>query len=301
MSLRSDIVFVTARFRSGSTLIWNLFRNLADFTAYYEPFNERRWFDPSTRGDFVDATHGHVSEYWTEYEGLDCLADYFQPEWCRRDLLMDAGFWNPAMKRYIELLIEHAPRRPVLQFNRVDLRLPWLRRNFPNAAVIHLYRHPRDQWCSILSDFRNCSPDANGGGFGADDRFYLRCWARDLKLHFPFLAEDRISHPYQLSYFLWKLSYLFGVQFADCSIAFEELVLEPRKCLGKVFDVIHAEPAGLDVCESLIANPHIGKWQEYADDAWFKRHETYCETVLGDFLDLDRDERRVDPQDCERP
>ncbi len=30
-------VFVTARFRSGSTLLWNLFRNTPEETAYYEP------------------------------------------------------------------------------------------------------------------------------------------------------------------------------------------------------------------------------------------------------------------------
>src|SRR5690606_37473813 len=59
-------VFITSRFRSGSTLLWNVFRHLPDFTAYYEPFNERRWFDPTTRGESVDATHRNVSDYWRE-------------------------------------------------------------------------------------------------------------------------------------------------------------------------------------------------------------------------------------------
>src|SRR4029453_9208736 len=36
-------VFITARFRSGSTLLWNLFRHLSGCTSYYEPLNERRW------------------------------------------------------------------------------------------------------------------------------------------------------------------------------------------------------------------------------------------------------------------
>jgi hypothetical protein len=30
-------------------------------TAYYEPFNERRWFDPRTRGERVDATRRNVA------------------------------------------------------------------------------------------------------------------------------------------------------------------------------------------------------------------------------------------------
>src|SRR5262249_19597233 len=36
-----DVVLITARFRSGSTLLWNLFRATGTCTAYYEPFNER--------------------------------------------------------------------------------------------------------------------------------------------------------------------------------------------------------------------------------------------------------------------
>src|SRR5262249_4078250 len=47
---RDAVVFITARFRSGSTLLWNLFRHVPNCTAYYEPFNERRWFDAARRG-----------------------------------------------------------------------------------------------------------------------------------------------------------------------------------------------------------------------------------------------------------
>src|SRR5262245_10101110 len=49
LSRWSNPIFITARFRSGSTLIWNLFRHLSGVTAYYEPLNERKWFDPVTR------------------------------------------------------------------------------------------------------------------------------------------------------------------------------------------------------------------------------------------------------------
>src|SRR5262245_25011535 len=55
-------VFVTARFRSGSTLLWNLFRNVKGVTAYYEPLNERRWFDPKFRGRHTDQTHRFVDD-----------------------------------------------------------------------------------------------------------------------------------------------------------------------------------------------------------------------------------------------
>lgn len=62
-------VFVTARFRTGSTLLWNIFRHVDDCTAYYEPLNERRWFDHSLRREWVDPTHTGVEDYWREYDG----------------------------------------------------------------------------------------------------------------------------------------------------------------------------------------------------------------------------------------
>ena len=145
-------VFVTGRFRSGSTLMWNIFRHVPGVTSYYEPFNERRWFDVAGRGSEVDQTHLGVSDYWTEYNDLPELARYFDEDWKFRRLYMSATSYDAPMQRYIETMIERAPGRPVLQFNEVDFRLGWLRAWFPGVPIIHIFRHPRDQWCSTLQD-----------------------------------------------------------------------------------------------------------------------------------------------------
>ena len=195
-------VFITARFRSGSTLLWNLFRHTNRCTAFYEPLNERRWFDPSQRGTTTDATHKGVDDYWREYDGLEELGRYYNEEWTSRGLYMDAGSWNPARAAYVRLLVQRAPQRPVLQFNRIDFRLPWFRRMFPSASLIHLYRHPRDQWCSSLAD-RACSTSCTIADFRNHDGFYLLTWAADLKYRFPFLEQPETSHPYRLFYLIW--------------------------------------------------------------------------------------------------
>lgn len=279
-------IIVTGRFRSGSTLLWNLFRHMQGFTAYYEPHNERRWFDPAARGSRVDPTHKGVSDYWAEYDGLTELGRYYRDEWTWRDLYMDERSYDPALLEYTRILIARAKGRAVLQCNRVDFRLAWFRRHFPACKVIHLHRHPRDQWCSALLDLKRFPPDGAVKDFGAVDGFYLLSWCRDLRLLFPFLAEETATHPYQLFYYLWKLSYLFGQRQSEYSLSLEQLVADPVKELGQIFTVTDIDPAAQDVntLVKLIEKPRFGKWKEYASEDWFRAHEDGCERTLADFF-----------------
>ena len=283
-SLRADPIIITGRFRSGSTLLWNIFRQIEGCTAYYEPFNERRWFDPSRRGSHTDATHLGVSDYWREYDGLKALGGLYEDSWIDRHLYMDASAWNPAMKRYVCVLIEAARGRPVLQFNRIDLRLPWFRAHFPNATFVHLYRNPRDQWCSSLVDRAQFPKDAPSSMFAEHDHFYLLPWARDLRHHFPFIDERSVSHPYQLFYYVWKLSYLFGVKYAHYSLAFEHLVQDPAREVVALMEAVEVNDYDLTQLTRSVANQRLGKWRDYADDAWFARQEAICEAALHEYF-----------------
>ena len=281
---RDDIIMVSARFRSGSTLLWNLFRNIPGFVSYYEPFNERRWFNSNVRGERVDSTHRKVADYWTEYNDMADLDDVFDEAWNEKELYMSESAWNPRMKSYMEQLVERAKGRPVLQFNRLDFRLPWARRTFPNAKLVHLYRHPRDQWTSNLQKLERFAPDGKMSDFAEVDGFYLLNWGRDLKYHFPFLDEQSIEHPYQLHYFLWKLSYVYGRSWSDVSLGFEELTTNPERALFHLFDVCGIDESHVESLLPLIEPPPFGKWKMYAADAWFKRHEEHCEEVLASFF-----------------
>jgi hypothetical protein len=283
-SERDDVIIISARFRSGSTLLWNLFRATEGCTAYYEPFNERRWFDPKARGSQTDPTHRGVDDYWREYEGLEELGRYYRESWIRQNLLMGPDSWDPDMKRYVEVLIERAPGRPVLQFNRIDFRLPWFRHHFPRARVLHLYRHPRDQWISSLVDPAKFPKDGAMADFAGHDHYYLRMWASDLKYHFPFLDELRIEHPYQMFYFIWKLSYLFGRRYADASLAYEDLLRDPRTCLAALYEQLGLRGLEVGPLARLVEKPRSGRWREYASESWFHHHESGCEAVLKDFL-----------------
>lgn len=277
-------VFISGRFRSGSTLLWNIFRHVANCTAYYEPLNERQWFNPRVRGSQTDATHRGVVNYWHEYEGLEELGKYYREDWIRRDLYMPEAFWAPELRRYIEILLKRAAGRPVLQFNRVDFRLPWLRAQFPRAKVVHLYRHPRDQWISSLQGGSAFPLDGQSRDFGPCDKFYLLMWARDLAHHFPFLDVRRDGHPYELFYFIWKLSYLFGRQYADVSLGYEQLLRAPARELSRLFDLLQLDAPIDEALLKLIEPNPSGRWRSYADEAWFVARETRCERILAQFF-----------------
>lgn len=287
LSSSNDAIFITSRFRSGSTFLWNIFRHLDGCTAYYEPFNERQWFNSTMRGNRVDATHLGVENYWTEYEGMDDLSQYYNEDWIRQELLMDKKSWNPSMNHYIDQLISRANGRAVLQFNRVDFRLPWLRHHYPANKIIHLYRHPRDQWLSFLTDKELMNRDDVVTSY--IDGFYLDTWCQDLSKFFPFLSLDLSPHPYQRFYYLWKLSYLYGQKYSDVSICFEELVESPGDILTNMFNNIEwTDEIPWKQIIALVKKPEIGKWKSYAGNNWFATIEDDCEVNLTRFLEANR-------------
>jgi hypothetical protein len=283
---RSDVIFITGRFRSGSTLLWNLFRHVPSVTAYYEPFNERRWFDRAARGSHVDPTHLNVSDYWAEYEGLDVLDRYFCAQWKFRHLYMPAYAWNPQMQRYIEMLIDSARGRPVLQFNEVDLRLPWLRARFAQAKILHIFRHPRNQWCSTLGDGVAKAGVRTLRDFASADGFYLLAWGRDLRHYFPFLTLDEGSHPYELFYQLWKLSYLFGRLYADVSIPFEHIVADPDTGVRQLLTDLCVDGYDLGKLVTLVSPIRNDRWRSCADRDSFESIEARVDATLEDYVGI---------------
>lgn len=284
VSSREDVVFATGRYRSGSTLLWNIFRQMAGMTSYYEPFNERRWFDPATRGTGTDSTHLNVENYWAEYDGLEVLSNVFNDKWKFKHLYMTESTWNPDMKMYIDTLIEKAKGRPVLQFNEVDFRLPWLRARFPKAKILHIYRHPRDQWCSTLGGRAGGMQSLTLSEFRKIDGFYLVRYGEDLQHSFPFLSLEEGAHPYELYYQLWKLSYLFGRRYADISFTFEDLVRKPFETIEQIMRVLRVESWDREYLPTLVSPVPIGKWSATAPDEWYQQIEKQVDAQFKDYF-----------------
>ncbi len=212
-------VVVTARFRSGSTLLWQLLRQLDDVTAFYEPCHDNLC-EHVRSATPVQESHRGVASYWDEYAPLmDRLPALHANAFGASRLHLDAADEWPAFEHYLRFLMESTrPRRAVLQMNRVDLRLRWLRARFPEALLIHLVRNPRDQWLSMVGG----EPDATLGDPDENTPYDLLLWAVSLSADFPFLVGPHITHSYERHYLIWRLSAWMGARCSHLSLSYDD-------------------------------------------------------------------------------
>jgi hypothetical protein len=277
-------IFITARFRSGSTLLWQIFQRLEGFTAYYEPLNERRWFNPKYRGNSVDESHRGTTDYAENYENLEFLNGVYRSDWISRRLAMGMAAKDPMMERYIQALIDAATARPVLQFNRVDFRLAFLRQYFPNATIVHVRRSPRDTWRSTLKGLAN-DPSWTLETFEPFSKFYLLPWYRDLALAFPWLIcrYDK-THPYEIHYSFSRLSDLFASRYAHVFTSYEQVMLNFEGEVAKLLGLIGLGDVDLSVLEGLRA-PRVEPYDHISDNQFYADIEMSVENKLKRVLE----------------
>jgi len=271
-------IFITARFRSGSTLLWNIYNNASGAHAYYEPLHEQlpelisRNISPQARHYFVDT-------YFRQYPDVETLKRFHSTEFGVSQLFLEKQDEHPDLQNYINFLISHSTKKnvAVLQFNRIDFRLPWVRKNFPKAALIHLYRSPRDQWISTIQGYP-IDVDKNIDS----DPYRITTWSRDLIKQFPFLSTPYIRHSYQRYYYLWKLSYLMGRQLCDYSIAYEDILSKPGKSIRLLLELGQLDThKNIEKCLGIIIKRPVNVWKKYHSENWFAEMEQECETQLS--------------------
>ena len=183
------------------------------------------------------------------------------------------------MAAYLSTLVELAgTRQPVLQFNRVDFRLPWLRARFPEAVLIHLYRDPREEWLSAVQDL----PREQWDDPHAADAYESLLWACSLAPELPCLLGPTVTHPYQRHYLLWRLSYLMGRRCADLSVSFErELQDRPRHTVSQLLDLVRpGSSRRVDEIAALVKRRRATRADRYRSAEWFASVERACDEQL---------------------
>jgi hypothetical protein len=157
-------IFIHSLFRTGSTYIWNKFRQNKNYYCYYEPFHpsmikiNRNSIKNALTLDYKSVHHPRIEKYYLmEYKnflkGGKIGVPFFKKsfafdEFCNLDE-------NPDLKHYIDFLIQGAGSKIALcQFNRTAFRVKWFQQYYPNSFNIYLIRSPRDQWQSYVELYK---------------------------------------------------------------------------------------------------------------------------------------------------
>lgn len=278
-------IFITGRFRSGSTLLWNMFRNMPGCVAFYEPCNDLL---PThiNHGKGASPSHLNVTSYWDEYLPiLKRVESQHSSEFGLSRLFLEPEDNYPQLSGYIDGLIKSAKNRvPVLQFNRIDFRLEWLRHQFPNAKIIHLARNPRDNWYSMVRDL----PKAAWKDPFTNTNYDLLIWSISLYHKLPLLFSPIVKTSYHRHYLIWKLSDLMGNRQADLSLDFDkDLLKNSNGTIQKLAEFAEISNSDIDQIAGLIVPPEQGRWKELASSRWFKNAEKQCNSLLDDLGLLD--------------
>jgi len=238
-------IFIHGWGRSGTTYIWNVFRRLPNYYVYNEPFQEE--FLRLRNPDFFNLQHSlkltkdmnHpflTQSYFAEYIPLSAkISKIF-----RKEFPYDLYFLTPEtqcdnLKKYIDMLINHAKGRPVFKFVRSLFRIRWLKKNF-NSLNILLWRNPRNVWESINSTldkgFRMLlilnspskpEPIKKLASFIGIDEFH----SPDLILEMAYFHKiaNRLSPEkhYFVFFTLWCMSFLENIDYIDIEINIDKL------------------------------------------------------------------------------
>lgn len=240
----SNLVIVSGDFSSGTTLLFTLFRKSGGYHCLYEPLHEKlpEYLIYPLR---PDEHHPFVEPYFTEYAGFRELPKLFHPEWATRNLYLPPTAEAPELYRYLSYLIGTAfgrKERVMLKENRFPFRLGWIRAQFPQARIIHIYRDREDQWRSIVrrgqeyvgrEDIGQNHPDFAG--------FNVAAWCDDLKGAFPELDAGNFQNGHDRFARLWELSYAEQHRYADISISLKDLTSEFEATCARISECVGYE------------------------------------------------------------
>jgi len=260
MMKKNNPVFIHSLFRTGSTYIWNKFRQHPDFYCYYEPFHQvladldyrhpeiwRHDRDCTQTMRHPELTQNYLEEYKKLLRPNRKGVPYFQKSFSFDDFCNTDKDQNPAQEKYVAFLVSQAEeKRALLQFNRSSLRISWFKAYFPGAIHIYLVRHPGDQFHSYLDMqvlhnldiFLVMDLLLTGVNRQADVFLPLAGQVPLFEYHAPLFDQERLFYSQVLSaystaekyfifYYIWFSACLENALYADFLLSIDRLSTEP--------------------------------------------------------------------------
>jgi hypothetical protein len=213
-------IFIVGWFRSGTSMLWNMFRTSRLYTCYYEPLHEHLLLYVEKQHNIVDSTHIGIKNYWEDYRALP-LAEfrcYWKPWFGRERWHLDEMDSAEDLADYIKYLISSASKPVVFKFVRVGFRVGWLHKTFPEARIIHIARNPRAIWTSMMG--KDCEDDT----YGVDLSDRANEWLINLQKFANELGIEMWGHPYQQFFHLWSLAYRQVSRYANTTWWYEDII-----------------------------------------------------------------------------
>ena len=233
MPIEKQPIFITGRFRAGTSFLWQLFDQLEGYCAWYEPLHPQllaaiKHVEPKQ-------DHVGIQDYWTAYRQHPEFEKSYSMTFATKHLYLETQDEFSALEDYINHLIElSGDQVPVLQFNRVDFRLSWLRAKFPTAKIIHIERNP----LQLYHSQRKHIDPLHKHEAGYWDAYELLPWCYALNNEFPFLLANSRGHAFFQFYALHQLSRVVGEVHADVTINLDNHVFQSDDFIDKLSQVI---------------------------------------------------------------
>jgi len=273
---RKRPVFIVGRFRSGTTALWNILRRSDEAFALYEPLHDSlntHLEHPAA----PDATHRGVTDYFHEYRAhREEILPLYRMEFGATRLALSAKDSYPELKTYLAALIDLAGEKvPVLKCVRLDYRLAWLRRHFPQALIIYLVRNPREQWISMAA-----KDNADLKVPRWMSVYQSSAFAANLMFVLPEIMGGEDQHAYERAYYLWRISQVVGQKYADLYVDFDREFLAADPALFARLASQTGVPIPPQVIEECLHRDIPRRSSREDINIPFAKIEQRCEAVL---------------------
>jgi len=220
-------IIVSSRFRTGSTLLFQLLSQDQRYHCYNEVLHPHIpiWMEADIekhREMNQILAHDNV-RYFSEYENLDrqIFSELHSIDFTINDLVMTSESHSEQLERYLRYLLYDSTDKPViLNCNRVDYRLSWIKKKFPDVIIINLRRHITGIVNSYGKVLKRAGLDSFKHLF--ETHLYLENIQKWSHINLEDLNEQEVL------YFLKLLSDEIADEYADYTFAFEDICQHPN-------------------------------------------------------------------------
>lgn len=291
-------IFLHSLFRSGSTYLFNAFRNEKGFWCYYEPLHhqlieirrdrlaifpfdkittDKMSHPPLTRPHFYEFTAVLKNDHIPFFNIRMSYSEFA------------AVRQHARLYKYVMTLLVSAPDKmtPLLQFNRSSLRIGWFRRFFRNALHVYILRDRRDQFESYFRQGEKYNI------FLAINLYIIASNGRSWKFaqaYAPYKKEFRVTHDlyydlkrlaffaaeldrevhYRVFLHLWLTSLVEAKRHADIILDMNRLSESPEYNQ----EVVRRLQEQFTLSPSIFSGCHIKRYDRYCmDDSAFSAIE----------------------------